>query len=95
MSEKVAPPKNMFRAPDNRQPRKHPILLLGSLGTQKKQGAGYQFFKMSLRRTPWGPPNNYIPIFKKIGSQGVPGVPGGKKTTNNTVRGRGSARAFV
>ena len=30
------------------------------------------------------------------GAPGVPGeVPGGEKTTNNTVRGRGSARAFV
>ena len=56
MSKKVAPPQKMFRTPKNRQARNHPILLLGSLGTQKTrsglsafQNQGMFFFH------PWGP----------------------------------------
>ena len=55
MSKKVAPPKKMFRTPKNRQARNHPILLLGSLGTQKT-GSGLSVFQHVDKWGPRGPP---------------------------------------
>ena len=61
----------MFRTPKNRQAKNHPILLLGSLGTQKT-GSGLSVFQNLYKGDPQ---HFYIQIFKNIGSQGFPGVP--------------------
>ena len=72
--QKGGSPKKMFRTPKNRQARNHPILLLGSLGTQKT-GSGLSVFQNVDKGDPRGPPQKkLIQIFKKIGSQGIPDV---------------------
>ena len=69
--QKGGSPKKMFRTPKNRQARNHPILLLGSLGTQKT-GSGLSVFQNVYKGDPWGPQTCLYPDFQKYRFPGVP-----------------------
>ena len=69
--QKGGSPQKMFRTPKNRQARNHPILLLGSLGTQKT-GSGLSVFQNVDEGDPQGPPQKFHPDFQKHGFPGVP-----------------------